>query len=99
MGFHRSSSFSVDTNGIRQQHNNITAYNDIYLSSLEDIFALDLADTTLSNVIGNNSSITTIQDNAFLVGKAKSTPEPSELIYLLGLGVFFTGSRIIKSKN
>lgn len=73
--------------------------NDTYLSSLEDIFALNLADTTLSKVIRKNSSITTIQDNAFLVGKTKSTPEPSELISLLGLGILFTGSRIIKSKS
>lgn len=72
---------------------------DIELSSLDDILALDLANTSLANVIRQNSRISTIQDNAFLVGKTKSTPEPSQLFALLGLGFCLTSSRLIKVKS
>ncbi len=73
--------------------------HDLHLNSLENILALDLANTTLSNIISQNSGITTIHNNAFLVEKTKSTPEPSGLISLLGLGILFTGSQLITSKN
>ncbi|MGK7936322.1 MAG: peroxidase family protein [Xenococcaceae cyanobacterium] len=73
--------------------------HDLHLNSLENIFALDLANTKLSNIIRQNSSITTIQDHAFLVEKTRSTPEPSGLISLLGLGILLTGSQLITAKN
>ena len=71
--------------------------HDEHLHDLEEILAFNVGSTTLSQVIKNNSQIKTIQDNAFLVRKTKSTPEPSTLISFLGLGILLTGSKLIKS--
>lgn len=55
-----------------------------YLNDLEHINILDpnFGNTTLSGIIRGNSSITNIQDNAFIV--AKDVPEPASLLSLLG---------------
>ena len=51
----------------------------------------DIGSTTLSDIIRRNSTITNIQDNAFVV--AKDVPEPSAMFSLLVLGVLGVGSR------
>ena len=57
----------------------------------------DIGSTTLSDVIRRNSTITNIQDNAFLV--SESVPEPSTIISLLGLGVLGVGSAFKRQKK
>ena len=62
--------------------------NDDHLLSL----APDIGSTTLSDIIRRNSTITNIQDNAFVV--AKDVPEPSAMFSLLVLGALGVGSRL-----
>ena len=72
---------------------------DVHLSSLENILALDVAKTSLADIIRQNSHISNIQDRAFLVKNTKSTPEPSELFALLGLAVAFTSSKVLRATD
>ncbi|NER51770.1 MAG: peroxiredoxin [Symploca sp. SIO1A3] len=62
--------------------------NDDHLLSL----APDIGNTTLSDIIRRNSTITNIQDNAFVV--AKDVPEPSTMFSLLVLGALGVGSQL-----
>lgn len=57
-----------------------------YLHDLNDLQLLDpnIAETTLSQLITRNSTINTMQANAFYY---TSVPEPSSLLALLGLGL------------
>lgn len=56
-----------------------------YLNDLELLaLAPDIGNTKLSDIIRRNSSISQIQDNAFIV--ARSVPEPSGVLPLLFLG-------------
>ncbi|MGK7949831.1 MAG: peroxidase family protein [Xenococcaceae cyanobacterium] len=70
---------------------------DVHLSSLENILVLDVAKTSLADIIRQNSSIHNIQDRAFLAKNTKSTPEPSELFALIGLAVAFTSSKVLRA--
>ncbi|MEC4892687.1 MAG: peroxidase family protein [Oscillatoria sp. PMC 1051.18] len=45
----------------------------------------DIGNTTLAGVIRRNSTITNIQDNAFLVAETRTVPEPMSIISLLGI--------------
>jgi len=62
--------------------------NDNYLLSMFP----DVGQTTLSDVIRRNSTITNIQDDAFVV--AKDVPEPSGILSLLVVGTLGMGSRL-----
>ncbi len=62
--------------------------NDDHLLSL----APDIGNTTLSDIIRRNSTITNIQDNAFVV--AQDVPEPSTMLSLFVLGALGVGSRL-----
>jgi len=62
--------------------------NDNYLLSMFP----DVGQTTLSDVIRRNSTITNIQDDAFVV--AKDVPEPSAILSLLVVGTLGMGSRL-----
>ncbi|NES24473.1 MAG: PEP-CTERM sorting domain-containing protein [Symploca sp. SIO3E6] len=62
--------------------------NDDYLLSMVP----DIGTTTLSDVIRRNSTITNIQDNAFVV--AKDVPEPSAILSLLVVGSLGVGSQL-----
>jgi len=57
----------------------------------------DIGSTTLSDVIRRNSTITNIQDNAFIV--SKSVPEPSSTVSLLALGVLGVGAAFTRHKK
>jgi peroxidase len=63
-----------------------------YLNDLDHLLVLDpnLQNTTLSDVIRRNSSISNIQDNAFL---AASVPEPTTIVGLVMFGFLGVVSR------
>ncbi|MCP2727049.1 peroxidase family protein [Limnofasciculus baicalensis] len=63
--------------------------NDSDLLSL----APDIDTTRLSDIIRRNSTITNIQDNAFI---AKEAPEPSAAFSLFALGVLGGGLRLLR---
>ncbi|NET57375.1 MAG: PEP-CTERM sorting domain-containing protein [Symploca sp. SIO2E6] len=62
--------------------------NDDHLLSL----APNIGNTTLSDIIRRNSTITNIQDNAFVV--TEDVPEPSVIFSLLVLGTLGVGSQL-----
>ncbi|NET36837.1 MAG: PEP-CTERM sorting domain-containing protein [Cyanothece sp. SIO1E1] len=61
-----------------------------FLNDLEHLFAFDpdIESTTLTDIIRRNSTITNIQDNAFVVASSSTedVPEPSAMLSLLTLG-------------
>ena len=56
----------------------------------------DIESTTLSDVIRRNSSITNIQDDAFVVSKV---PEPSSMLSLFALGALGVGAAFKRQKK
>ncbi len=63
-----------------------------YLNDLAHLLVLDpnIEDTTLSDIIGRNSSISNIQDNAFF---AASVPESTTIVGLVMFGLLAMISR------
>lgn len=69
-----------------------------YLNN-SDLLSLapDINSTSLSDIIRRNSTITNIQDNAFIV--SQKVPESSSIISLLALGCLGIGSILLRHTN